>query len=229
MGMVDPQIQEGEVNLADLQHGLSLIERLNPDLHQKFILAALLYQQALQLIEAKPDLAYLNLVSAIEAVAAEYPVNKTLSDYNPQLAKLLLKIDDVDLRGKIESQILKEKFIGQRFVAFITDHVDDSFWEISRPEFGKVDKIDLPATLKQIYNQRSKFLHEGAPFPPTVYMSPLYGSEKDFSLGIETKGKVWLPEEQIPYPHFFERLVNHVLLNYLNRNLVGPMERFKKE
>lgn len=129
-------------------------------------------------------------------------------------------IEDRELRSKIEHSILKrERFIGRRFITFILDHIENDFWiKDKRPEHGQIKPEQLPELLKRIYNQRSRTLHLGEPFPPLIFEPPLVGAEIDFCLGMTVGEKRWEPKDFIPHVHFFEKLVNNVLKVFLQKN-----------
>ena len=219
---IDSPLISGSSNLQELSNWLKLVERLNSKYHQKFILAVRFYHQALLLIEEQPDLAYLNLVSAIESLCQDTDIGEVrLSELDEGLAKLVNSIENENLRNKIEQAILKrERFHKRKFVTFILNHMEESFWtEEGRPEVGRIRPEDLPDILKRIYDQRSRTLHNGEPFPPTVFSPPTYYEEEiPFSLSVTHMGRKWERKEFIPHPHFFERLVNHVLKTFLKRN-----------
>lgn len=223
-GWIDKPLIAGQSNLAKLPEWLKLVEGLDSKYHQRFILAVRLYHQALLLIEAQPDMAYLNLVSAIETLCHDYDVEKTITDLDHQLAELIGSIENGDIRSKIEQKILKrERFIKSRFVAFILDYIEENFCaEKKRPKHGQIKLVDLPDYLERIYDQRSRTLHTGEPLPPSIFSPPMMGAEIDFSRGIIIGEKRWEPSDFIPYPHFFERLVNHVLKSFLKRNQRSP-------
>jgi len=221
---IDEQLISGSSKLSGFSKWLSQIEKLKPRLHQPFILATKLYQQALDLIEEKPDLAYLNLVSSIEVLLKSHRLRKPgFKEFDPVLSKLLDEVEDSNLREKIEKRILnKERFISRRFVDFILKHIDESFWDNeNRPKLGRIEPSDLEKLLKRIYQQRSKTLHEGDPFPPTFFLPPLSNAELGLSLGMSSGGRRWERKDYVPYPHFFERLVHHVLNNFLKENATG--------
>jgi len=218
---IDKPLITGKRKLTDLPYWLELVNGLDDNLHQKFILAVRLYYHAILFLEEQPDMAYLNLVSSIETLCREQNIGKVeLRDLDVRLATLVDNIGNNDLKGKIERAILKrEKFINRRFREFIVENIEDSFWSYKeRPERGRIDPGTLRELLTRIYNQRSKTLHEGQPFPPSIFRPPLIGAEIEFSLGMIDRGRKWEPEDYIPNPHFFERLVNHVLKTYLKRN-----------
>lgn len=216
---IDKSLISGESNLSSLSEWFDLIMALEDKVHHKFILAVRLYHKAILLIEEEPDLAYLNLVSSVEVLCQDVELDGiTLADVDSELAKLVNLLDD-NIRDNIKKRILnREKFIKRKFVKFILDNVDDSFWFGDGPEYGRVEQDKLEGLLGRIYNQRSKTLHSGDPFPATIYDPPILGCEIDFGLGVSVGEKRWDPEDFIPHPHFFERLVNHVLKNYLRNN-----------
>jgi len=220
-GWIDREIVSGESNFGELANWLARAERLKPDLHEPFVLCAKLYQQALELIESKPDLAYLNLVSAIEVLASRHDLEKpTLDEVYPDIAALTGRVQDDELRSGIEQKIVaKERLIKRKFVEFIVTHTDETFWSSgSRPQHGRVEPRQLKELMEKVYDQRSRTLHSGEPFPPNVFHPPLL--DEEFPIGVEMSvgERKWLPEDLVPSPHFFERLVNHVLKNFLVRH-----------
>lgn len=112
---IDKDIIQGESNLEYLSEWLSQVENLNPKQHQKFMLAVKMYHQALQAIEEQPDLAYLNLVSAIEVLCQNTKINKPSlkeNEANKGLVNLLNQIEDENLRNKISKAIVdRDRFI----------------------------------------------------------------------------------------------------------------------
>jgi hypothetical protein len=226
-----------ETNLSDLSRWLPLIDNLDDAIRNKFILASRFYQQALEIIESATDMAYLNLVSAIETLCNDTDIGTiNLAEVDSALATMINRITPQDLGKEIEERIVKrERFIRRRFIGFIKQHIDESFWTYQRrPETHvRVKPDDLDRLLKNIYDQRSRTLHTGEPFPEyisrfqsltdishleynkTYTLGRTYMEEIPFGNSIMIGSRSWTAEQYIPYPHFFERLVNHVLKNYL--------------
>jgi hypothetical protein len=220
-GLRAPQLIGGVRSLSKLEEGLTLAENLSPAHHETYILATMLYNQALELIESNAELAYLNLISAVEVLAQHHPVETpSLDSLDSRLAGLLDTVQQGPLRKQLEEAILKrERFIRRRFVNFILDHIEQVFWdEAERPEHGKVLPTELPELLDRIYDQRSRTLHSGQPFPPNSLGPVALWSEIDRSYGFSVGERKWEPDEFIPQIQFFERLVNHVLVVFLRRN-----------
>lgn len=75
--------------------------------------------------------------------------------------------------------------------------------------------------LKRIYNQRSRTLHAGEPFQPHIFnLIPISSTIEipRWFYGYISGDRRWYEKDFIPYPHFFERLVNEVLKSYLKKN-----------
>ncbi|RZN40354.1 MAG: hypothetical protein EFT35_02965 [Methanophagales archaeon ANME-1-THS] len=111
-GWIDKPLIMGKSNLGDLSKWLEFVERLESKYHLRFILAVKLYHQALLIIEEHPDMAYLNLISAIEVLCDEANIGEVkLADLNDaELTELVASVKDEDLRSKIERAILKQYF-----------------------------------------------------------------------------------------------------------------------
>lgn len=223
-GWVDQALIRGERNLADLPPWFEMVRRLDPQWHLRFMLSARLYHKAIQMIEDEPDLAYLNLISAIETLCYNMDIGDVgLSEANEKLHKLVLRVEDDQLRGELSAAIEKELYhCTRRFVEFVQAYVEEEFWQNERPEWerARVDPGDFEKHLRRIYDQRSKTLHEGRPFPPGVYEPPMQGAEVE-KADIIVGDKKWSSNDHVLNPWFFERIVNHVLKTFLKRHQVA--------
>lgn len=220
-GHIDPGLVRDSTDLGELENWFPLVENLPDELWQPFILSVRLYHQSIGMIEQNPDLAYLSLVSSVEVLAEEHPIgNVSLSDIDKGLAQAVARVEPEDLRTEIQDRILnREHFTRRRFRRFVLDHVDELFWEReTRPDIGRIEKDELPELLNRIYDQRSRTLHSGEPFPPNIERPPMQGAEISPSRGMSKGGRRWEPDEFVPHPHFFERLVNHCLKEHLKRH-----------
>jgi len=217
-GLIDKPLIVGQRSLSELPEWLKLVEKLDARYHQRFILAAKLYSQALLLIEEQPDMAYLNLVSAIEALCSSYDTGiKEIASSYPNLAHIITQVEPKEVREKLEKELLNVLYFTKKsFVKFVLDHIEKTFWDESErgPKFARIQPEELENILKRVYDQRSKTLHTGEPFPPFTS----YGMGEEIPLGMISGGKRWERQDLVPNPHLFERLVNHVLKTYLKRN-----------
>jgi hypothetical protein len=220
-GFVDPGLVRDRTDLGALEDWFPLVEGLRDEVRLRFMLAVRLYHQAIGMVESDPDLAYLTLVSAVEVLAEDHPIGEvSLADLDEGLDDAVGRVDQPEVREEIRERILnRQYFTRRRFRQFLLDHIDPSFWEDpGRPDVGRIEEDQLPELLNRIYDQRSKTLHSGEPFPPNIHSPPIQGAELDPSLGMMVAGRRWEPEEYVPNPHFFERLVNHCLKEYLKRH-----------
>ncbi len=225
--VLDKAVIKDNVKLNELNESFELIKGLNADLHLDFIMAVRFYHRALLYIDENPVTAYLDLISAIETLSKYTDIGKPRVSWlsnNKALTEALKGINDKDLRAKIENAILDldsvKGFIGKRFVRFILNYNTDDFWDPNRrdkdlPPRLYVEKKDLEKYLKKIYIIRSKYLHAGVAFPPFIFDPPQKNSELPLAETSWTLEKLWTEKDVIPLPHFFERLVRHVLINFL--------------
>ena len=218
-GKIDKKLLHGRVNLSELKQWFKSIENLNPELHQRFIWAVRLYNRAISIIEEEPDMAYLNLVSCIEALCQDIDIEKNIKDLNDdKLVRLLKSIDNEELKKELENHLLKrEKMIRKKFVEFIIEHIESDFWKESEDKSIRIVKPgEIRDLLNKIYIQRSNTLHNGEAFPKWLLSSPR--EEILSALDVTSAGRKWDKKDYIPYPCFFEGLVNHVLKTFVKRN-----------
>jgi len=191
------------------------LRRLEP-----FMLAARFYHLGFSLIGKDETLAYISFVSAVESLLHDYNINSiTLEDWNEQAARLIKESTPDDKYQEIQKVILANlPRIKQRFIACIKEHLTERFWsDPTRPKgnsnrFNDVSEIEK--YLGRIYDARSGTLHAGKPFPPSVENLNI---ERPMGTGIIIGNKVWEEKELIPPVRAFERIVHHVLLEYLKR------------
>jgi hypothetical protein len=220
-GPVDPALSADKANLGALSEWFSQLSRLDSKVQPRFMLAVRMYHQALLNTESYPDIAYLNLVSAVEALSTHHDIGQlSLAEIDAGLANLIGRIADTSLRADVEKEVRAQTwFVKRKFVAFVCDNVESSFWgEATCPEYGRVKPAELPALLGRLYGQRSRTLHRGEPFPWYALEAPTQGCDVEFASAFMSGSQRWERKDYIPNLHFFERLVNHVLKVYLKRN-----------
>ncbi len=187
---------------------------------EPFMLAARLYHLALSLIDRDKTLAYVCLVSAIESLLHDYDPNGVrLEDLNEEAASLIqATVPDPEQYRAIERALLKPlPLIKQRFKKFIIEHLSDEFWgDPTRPNnlaFRLKDASQVEEYVGRIYDARSSTLHEGVPLPPSMALD----DEIPAGLGRFVGQKEWKEKDLLPSVRAFERLVHHVLMEYLRR------------
>jgi hypothetical protein len=188
---------------------------------QDIVHAARLYKSALELIEDRPDTAYLALVSVVESLAG-----LALKGFEPDEAEKVKHQARVERRarefGLCEAQAKAlaleacktEKWAGKKFVKFCVDYCgaeelknpDRVFLVLQHlnPQDGEFEDV-----LRRIYRARSKNLHGGSPFPPGIGIGTST-SIKWRDLPVDPLGRPEIP----PLP-WFERVVSTAARKFL--------------
>ena len=188
---------------------------------QDIVHAARLYKSALELIEDRPDTAYLALVSVVESLAS-----LALNEFEPDEAEKVKVQRAVETRarefGLCEAQAKAlaleackgQRWLKRKFVKFCVDYCGVA--ELKDPDrvFLVLEHFNPPDgefenVLGRIYDARSKNLHAGSPFPPGIGigMSP---SIKWRDLPVDPLGRPEIP----PLP-WFERIVSIAARKFL--------------
>ena len=217
------------VNLSAL-HDAEKVLSLDSDQEIAFIRAARLYQDALWIAESDPNMAWLLLVSAIEAVAG---CNRIASATNRELFQQ--GYPDLCERLKSEGHAecidwLSEHFAPltkatQTFINFSLEFLPPAPAE--RPlEFMRIDWTSgfWKSAFKKIYAYRSKALHEGTPFPlpmmdpPYLHNNCAVPAEKGTtSLGVRVGNASWEAADLPINLNLFTQVTRQLILKWLDR------------
>ena len=218
-----PNAAEGDHALGDLGI-LALLPNLSANNLIALVRAARLYQDALWLAESEPALAWLMLVSAVETAADQWrkdsgePADR-LKTSKPELYEYLLSLgSEVPIR--VAGEIANSLGVTGKFVGFVL-----AFLPAAPPSRPPVwcqhpwDKKKLKATLQQIYDYRSRALHEGKPFPAPMCEPPFRLSadwsapaERPIGEAASTGGGTWLAKDTPMLLHTFEYIARHALI-----------------
>lgn len=220
-----PQIPRlrGERDLRDLGW-LDRFPHLGPKQARTLIKACRLYQQALWIADASPQMAWLLLVSAVETAAVKWnqtlmtPVERLQRSY-PPLAQALHESSDKTLIETVAAQLSNLTGATGKFLGFVTTFAPEPPKE--RPRFGRLDfdRAALMETMAQVYRYRSRALHTGTPFPhPMCWPPPTYGEataeETPSGLAAGALGSSWLAKDIPLYLHTFAYIARGALLNW---------------
>lgn len=193
--------------------------------------SARLYQDALWLGEGEPHLAWLFLVSAIEAAADHWrhegrTVVEHLTDAKPKLVKMLREAGGEALVEKVADEIANVTGATLKFTEFILA------FDPGPPDGQRLIPVDwakLRKAVKLVYDWRSKALHGGTPFPAPMCDAPIIqgdgpidfdgaGSgaiaERPFGLAAGTGGAMWKNKETPMLLHVFEHITRGALLSW---------------
>jgi len=228
------------INSKDLRDILEGIANGQDDNTSAIISATKLYHSAILLSNYDTSTAYLSLVSAIECLAGHY-----LRDYSPAfheiekfrhsnniIEEISSQINDATLIDKLKRELRKnEHFSRYKFRSFIENFLPSEFWEPDDlyPEgcsgMPAIAEPDLKRFLMKIYDARSKFAHEGQPFPAYVSRRAI-----DKVTPKQLLQSVSLDNEKpfVPVFPWFERLTNFALREYLIR-VIAPSLNDKRQ
>lgn len=189
--------RQREINLAE---AIPLLRRY-PYVSQKkavaLVRAARMYSNAIWTADADPQAAWLSLVTACEIAAAE-----RYGMYDPK------------------NKRHKTKRLGatKRFVEFVSKYATNPPDE--RPSIGSLDWGRMKNHADLIYHWRSRALHDGVPFPPSMRETPrAYGddgvpAETPLGLGSSTGTSSWRREDTPMLLHTFAYIVRDALVRW---------------
>lgn len=199
---------------------LESIRSLNPELHQKFILACYHYARALKEIGKDHEMVFIKFVSSIEALSKDF----NLKGKDDLLAGK--NFDDIIINGVLdekEKDELEKTFENRKsrkkYIRFIEKYSKGFFKGGNyKAKHTRIYKKDLEKTLDAIYSARSKYLHAGEPMYLSLRIKGENNWDTDPSLGMVMDRRRIPKRQKLPYTHWFERIVRYSILNYLDDN-----------
>lgn len=210
-----------EQNIAkELSEFLDSIISLNPELHQKFILACYYYSRSLKEVGKDHEMAFIRLVSSIEALSKDFNLKRNDDLLAGKVFGDIIINGVLDEKEKDElEKTFENRKSRKKYIRFIEKYSQGFFKGGNyKAKHTRIYKKDLEKTIDAIYNARSKYLHAGEP----MYLSPQikgkYNWDTDPSLVMVMDRRRIPKSQKLPYAHWFEKLVRHCLLNYLSEN-----------
>jgi hypothetical protein len=187
-------------------------------LHRLFATSCKFYLQALQIVEKDPELAYINLITAIEVLSSYQELEK--SDLIDEDIFCFLEssrnAENNSIINKIQSQL---RSIKKKYIKTIMDFIDDQFFiELSTSEHRfTYTKNNFEKYIKNSYNLRSRYIHTGISF--SNWIEPSIRGD-DIMVGIPVMEDTEIAKIISESPTFLglEKIVRYVLLNFLQRN-----------
>jgi hypothetical protein len=140
---------------------------------------ARLFRTAAWYAEVEPDVAWVLLVSALEKAAAAWDLSKhdRTQVFRAEHSDLARRVEACgpDLLDSVAELVVNRRTLGKRLQEFIATHCEAPSGTRQPGGVGSVNWT--PQSLREIgkfaYDARSKYLHEGKPFPPAVSEPPL--------------------------------------------------------
>lgn len=205
------------INLSEVGRFSALLFAPEPDNRlDAFHSAARFYRRALSTVEADPESAYLNLITAGEIVSAYHDASEEEAldqEARAALDRIAKEMPD----GAKLARSLRGRFRGikRRFVSAIVAMVDDNFFdksEASEP-WRALKKQDFRKRIGAAYDLRSRFVHSGLPFGQWI--------THDMSVAEVQLGRPSSPDKEMADALFLaplfsglERVIRFVLLTF---------------
>lgn len=198
---------------------------------KSIVLAARLYAQAMALVHQEPDMAYLLITMAIESVASQaIDGTKTDEEIGASISaefRACMKRLGANEQQIREAMILAVPSRGRptfQFRAFAEQYqseylyAEDDLFRTGSIKQWLPNNETVKAAAKAIYNQRSKFVHEGQPYPASIALG--LGARVD-SRAFQFDCKKGF---EVPPLAWAERLAHVCIMNYWRKEAeaVGP-------
>jgi len=237
--LVQPKLpQNSHTPRRDIAIPLNLVEisriepLLRPDQDPRFMTflqtAGRFYLQALQNFEERPDVAYLNLITAGEVLSNYYSYDKDelLDEQVKDIIRQISKASDngPELAKQIKGRLFQVK---RRFLRALEDLLTDPFFAESEAErdFLRLKKDDIKSRLSAAYDLRSQHVHSGIPFGSLVSRT-LGGEAGEIQAGNPVVGNKDFEKVLAKAPTYFglERIIRYCLLRFIHTHgvLIDP-------
>lgn len=229
--LIQPTLpQNSHVPRRDIDIPLNLVEiaRIEPLLRAgqdgRFLTflqtAGRFYLQALQSFEERPDIAYLNLITAGEVLSNYYSYDK--DDLLDEQAKAIIRqIEEASDNGpELARQIKGRLFqVKRRFVRAMEELLTAPFFSASEAnnELYRLKKQDIGDRLSAAYDLRSQHVHSGIQFGESISRS-LAGEASELQIGFPVVGNKTFEKVLFKAPTYFglERIIRYCLLRFIH-------------
>ncbi|MDQ2817806.1 MAG: hypothetical protein M3T49_06285 [Candidatus Eremiobacteraeota bacterium] len=221
----------GQHELSEENLGLiNELHRLSSSDAATLIKAARTYQRATWIADSDPQISWLLLVSAVEAVTSKLePLADPTEQFtkcHPDLAERLQTTGGREFLEDVARLVHPEERLARRFRQFIINFRPDA--PSARPSSGQLmwTPKSIARALAKVYDHRSRALHDGTPFPLPICRAPDRLSkdaapcEAPFMIAIRAQGGTWYHGDLPMYLHIFEYLVRGAMLNWWKSRIV---------
>ncbi|MBQ0960878.1 hypothetical protein KAK06_18125 [Ideonella sp. 4Y11] len=210
--------------------GLDGLPQLSKKQSVSLIRSANLFNDALWLCEQEPHLSWLMLVSALEGAAVCWQQEKgspveRLRISKPDFSAAIEEQFGADLLARVAAEFSDSLGVTKKFVDFCLAHLPPA----PEPRPREAFQIDWTPefwqrALRQIYQYRSKALHEGIPFPAPLSEPPMlfegdsaHSERGTLGLSTNTLGGSWIAKDLPVNMNVFVQFTRSVLLNWLSK------------
>jgi hypothetical protein len=214
-----PRIATRPAHLDQLAR-LATIPFLAASAQIALVRAARAYASGIWIADEDPNLAWLQLVTAIEVAATHAIVDRTepaglLAELWPELSYALEPAPD-DVRAAVSKQLARQVRAAKKFKTFIETYAPEP--PSRRPQFDRLDWTRLSEAAGTIYKHRSLALHEGIPMPLPMlgWPRPDGDAEQETPGGLSSGGAdgIWMAADAPMLLATFEYIAREALLRW---------------
>jgi hypothetical protein len=203
---------------------LDSLPHLDEEAHVELIRAARAYAAGLWWSNEDQNLAWLQLVTAVEIAAnhrrkVQATPQELVEDLWPELWSAMQPADDA-VRAEVSRQVAPQIRATRKFIDFLTEFAPEP--PELRPPFGELDWAKMAQHARLIYGHRSTALHGGKPFPLPMLEQPRdegNGAPQEVPWGLNSGGLggVWDAEEVPMLLSTFEYIARGSLLHWWDK------------
>lgn len=214
-----------ELNLQNVEKIIAIVHGVSEskqEVQDAFLYAGKFYLDALREMENNPEVAFINLVTSCEILAAQqnYDIESLLDDeIRSLLNKIELGLDDGD---KVARQIKKRlSGISEKFCLLVTEHIDEDFFSEteSLSPSNQLTSENFKSRLKAAYSIRSTYVHAGKFMSNWFSVNHLTQNEEIISGNpVIEDAAMKRHVKRSPTILGLERIVRYVLIKYLIKN-----------
>ena len=206
----------GRRSLSQLQF-LSTLPTLNAADANALVISARLYQEAIWSAELNSQSAWLLLVSAAESTANRWNSQEVSSiermrTSRPELEQLLLEAGGEQFVNRVADQLAPYMGATAKFRDFLLSFLPDPPTPRDNSNSIPWERKYLKKALEQIYSYRSRALHGGIAFPPTLCEPPKGFAERPTPGWRHSGGLTWDASDAPMFLHVFAHIVRGALL-----------------
>jgi hypothetical protein len=214
------------LNFAELSKPFKIFPSKKPQkILGAFWKSASFYARSLRAYENEPEVAFLDLISALEIIASDIDFSDNVL-YDPQTLKDLKAIEAYVPEGAESARRMKSRFlqIHRRVVLSAVELTNDTFFNgsESREANFALTKERLRSAVGAAYDVRSLYVHTGARF--SIWVDPHGAMLNEMVLGkpVLQSSEKELADPLSKMPTFLglERLVRFMILRFAHSKIV---------
>jgi hypothetical protein len=215
----DPRVDLSiPLNLTECQKIAALLRGEYEDraFLDRFYAAARYYRRSLQVFDAEPDVAYLDLVTCGEILANHYEYADT-DLYDEKTIELLEWLESKAGEGAPQAKFLRGSLrqVKKRYILTIRRLLNDYFFQNheSKDAFLAISKDRIEESIKATYDLRSRFVHTGVDL--SRFLIPSFQNEIQMPWLISDEKLMNLVAKSLSFKGL-ERVMRYCLIRFVH-------------